>query len=114
VAIRAFDHVVLIAGGLNKGLDLAPMAAEPQRIRAVVAIGDAADVIASTFAGVAPVVRAGSMAEAVDRAGGLARPGDVVLLSPGCASFDWYPDGGYPARGDDFKRLVHERIGGPA
>ena len=30
-----------------------------------------------------------------------------MLLSPGCASFDWYPEGGYPARGDDFKRLVH-------
>ena len=47
------------------------------------------------------------MAEAVDAGRPtLARPGDVVLLSPGCASFDWYPDGGYPARGDDFRRLV--------
>jgi UDP-N-acetylmuramoylalanine--D-glutamate ligase len=35
----------------------------------------------------------------------VARPGDVVLLSPACASFDWYPSGGYPARGDDFRRL---------
>ena len=52
------------------------------------------------------------MAEAVDRAGELARPGDVVLLSPGCASFDWYPDGGYPARGDDFRRLVNARLRG--
>jgi UDP-N-acetylmuramoylalanine--D-glutamate ligase len=112
VAIRAFDRVVLIAGGLNKGLDLAPMAAEPQRIRAVVAIGEAAGVVATTFASVAPVVTACSMADAVARAGELAEPGDVVLLSPGCASFDWYPDGGYPARGDDFKRLVRERIGG--
>jgi len=110
VAIRAFDHVVLIAGGLNKGLDLAPMAAEPARIRAVVAIGEAAEVVAGTFAGVAPTVTAASMADAVARAGELARAGDVVLLSPGCASFDWYD--GYPARGDDFKRLVRERIGG--
>ena len=46
------------------------------------------------------------MAEAVAIAAELAEPGDVVLLSPACASFDWYPDGGYPARGDDFKRLV--------
>jgi UDP-N-acetylmuramoylalanine--D-glutamate ligase len=112
VAIRAFDRVVLIAGGLNKGLDLGAMAAEPERIRAVVAIGEATDAIATTFAAVAPVVTAGSMADAVARAGELAEPGDVVLLSPGCASFDWYPDGGYPARGDDFKRLVRERIGG--
>ena len=111
-AIRAFDHVVLIAGGLNKGLDLAPMAAEPDRLRAVVAVGEAAGVVTSTFSGAAPVVPAASMADAVEQAGRLARPGDVVLLSPGCASFDWYPDGGYPARGDDFRRLVHERLEG--
>jgi UDP-N-acetylmuramoylalanine--D-glutamate ligase len=109
-AIRAFDHVVLIAGGLNKGLDLGPMAAEADRIRAVVAIGQAAGDVATAFAGRAPVATADSMADAVERAGELARPGDVVLLSPGCASFDWYPDGGYPARGDDFRRLVRERL----
>jgi UDP-N-acetylmuramoylalanine--D-glutamate ligase len=50
---------------------------------------------------------AGSMAAAVDAASSFAESGDVVLLSPACASFDWYPDGGYPARGDDFKRLVN-------
>ncbi|MGI9031840.1 MAG: UDP-N-acetylmuramoyl-L-alanine--D-glutamate ligase, partial [Ilumatobacteraceae bacterium] len=108
-AIRAFARVVLIAGGQNKGLDLAPMADERQRIRAVVAIGrDAADVRAA-FAGAA-LITAESMADAVDKAGAAARPGDVVLLSPGCASFDWYPDGGYPARGDDFRRLVQRRL----
>ncbi|MFV0306287.1 MAG: UDP-N-acetylmuramoyl-L-alanine--D-glutamate ligase [Desertimonas sp.] len=110
VAIRAFDSVVLIAGGLNKGLDLAPMAAAGERLRAVVAIGEAAPLIAGIFEGVAPVTIVGSMSAAVDTAAGLARPGDVVLLSPGCASFDWYPDGGYPARGDDFRRLVAARL----
>jgi UDP-N-acetylmuramoylalanine--D-glutamate ligase len=109
-AIRAFEHVVLIAGGLNKGLDLAPLAGEVARVRAVVAIGSAAPDVANTFAGRAPVTTASSMADAVDQAGRTARPGDVVLLSPGCASFDWYPDGGYPARGDDFRRLVQERL----
>lgn len=109
VAIRAFDHVVLIAGGLNKGLDLAPLAAAPDRMRAVVAIGQAAEAVAAVFTGIAPVDTAASMSDAVERAGSWARPGDVVLLSPGCASFDWYPDGGYPERGDDFRRraLVH-------
>jgi UDP-N-acetylmuramoylalanine--D-glutamate ligase len=77
-----------------------------------VAIGEAADVIAETFDGTAPIVAAGSMADAVARAADLARPGDVVLLSPGCASFDWYPEGGYPARGEDFRQLVAQRIGG--
>jgi UDP-N-acetylmuramoylalanine--D-glutamate ligase len=113
-AIRAFDHVVLIAGGLNKGLDLGPMAAEPERLRAVVAIGHAAGDVAAAFAGRVSVTTAGSMADAVDRAGDLARPGDVVLLSPGCASFDWYPEGGYLARGDDFRRLVRERLHVPS
>jgi UDP-N-acetylmuramoylalanine--D-glutamate ligase len=113
-AIRGFDHVVLIAGGLNKGLDLSPMAAESRRIRTVVAIGEAAGDVAAAFAGAAPVTTASSMADAVDQAGRAARPGDVVLLSPGCASFDWYPDGGYPARGDDFARHVREWLGGSA
>lgn len=110
-AIRAFDHVVLIAGGLNKGLDLSPMAAERHRIRAVVAIGRDAGDVEAVFAG-SPVISAGSMADAVQRAGEAARAGDVVLLSPGCASFDWYPDGGYAERGDDFRRLVQARLMG--
>jgi UDP-N-acetylmuramoylalanine--D-glutamate ligase len=110
-AIRGFDHVVLIAGGQNKGLDLSPMAAEARRIRTVVAIGAAAGDVAAAFAGAAPVTTAASMADAVEQAGRVARPGDVVLLSPGCASFDWYPDGGYPARGDDFTRHVRDRLG---
>jgi UDP-N-acetylmuramoylalanine--D-glutamate ligase len=111
VAIQAFDSVVLVAGGLNKGLDLGPMAAAARgRVRAVVAIGAAADLIAATFGGIAEVVAATSMQEAVEVAGDLARHPDVVLLSPGCASFDWYT--GYPARGDDFRRLVAARTGG--
>jgi UDP-N-acetylmuramoylalanine--D-glutamate ligase len=106
-AIRAFDRVVLLAGGRNKGLDLAALATEAQRIVAVVALGEAAGEVAAAFAGVCPVVTARDMAEAVDAAAHLATPGDVVLLSPACASFDWYD--GYPARGDDFTRLVAER-----
>jgi UDP-N-acetylmuramoylalanine--D-glutamate ligase len=118
-AIRSFDSIVLIAGGRNKGLDLSSLAAEAVRIHAVVAIGEAANEIAAAFDGIRPVERAGSMSEAVTIANGLARPGDVVLLSPACASFDWYPSGGYPARGDDFRRLVErlqvaEHVGGAA
>lgn len=109
-AIRAFDSVVLVAGGRNKGLDLTPMAVGADRVRAVVAIGEHADVVAAVFDGVAPVVRAATMAAAVQSAGELAVPGDVVLLSPGCASFDWY--GGYAERGDDFARLARELVAG--
>jgi UDP-N-acetylmuramoylalanine--D-glutamate ligase len=111
-AIDGFDHVVLIAGGRNKGLDLTPMAATPERLRAVVAIGEASGAVAATFAAAGvPVTTASSMPEAVDVAGAAALPGDVVLLSPGCASFDWYPDGGFEARGDDFRQLVRDRVG---
>lgn len=109
-AIRGFDRIVLLAGGRNKGLDLASLASEHERIVGVVALGDAADEVAAAFTPWCPVRVASSMAQAVDLAAEMATPGDVVLLSPACASFDWYPDGGYPARGEDFKRLVRERI----
>ena len=103
-AVRSFDSVVLIAGGRNKGIDLAQLADAVESIRAVVAIGDARDEVADAFAGQRPVVFADDMDEAVARARAVARPGDTVLLSPGCASFDWYRD--YGARGDDFVRAV--------
>lgn len=107
-ALRGFDDVVLIAGGRNKGLDLSEIASEASRIRAVVAIGDSADDIASVFEGVRPVEVADSMSDAVARARRLAS--SAVLLSPGCTSYDWYD--GYARRGDDFARCVAGLIGG--
>ena len=103
-ALRGFDSVVLIAGGRNKGLDLAVLAEGADHIRAVVAIGEAADEVAAAFAGLRPVVTAASMTAAVAAAADLVHSGDAVLLSPGCASFDWYDD--YAARGDDFAAAV--------
>jgi UDP-N-acetylmuramoylalanine--D-glutamate ligase len=103
-ALAGFDSVVLVAGGRNKGLDLGVLGREAARIRAVVAIGEAAGEVEAAFAGVRPVHRAGSMAEAVRLAAGLAEPGDTVLLSPACASFDRYTS--YAARGDDFAQQV--------
>ena len=109
-AIRGFDRIVLLAGGRNKGLDLASLATEHRRIVSVVALGEDAPEIVDAFASWCPVKVAGTMADAVEAAASLATPGDTVLLSPACASFDWYPDGGYPARGDDFRRLVLEHF----
>jgi UDP-N-acetylmuramoylalanine--D-glutamate ligase len=100
-AISAFESVVLLAGGRNKDLDLGVLATELDRIRAVVAFGEAAPDVEKVFTGKRPVVRAESMRDAVRVGATQARPGDVVLLSPACASWDWY-DGGYEARGDDF------------
>jgi UDP-N-acetylmuramoylalanine--D-glutamate ligase len=109
-AIRAFPTAVLIAGGRNKDLDLAPMAEVGSSLRAVVAIGEAAAEISEVFGDTVEVVAAGSMETAVDLAARLAARRGEVVLSPGCASFDWYPSGGYPARGDHFIRLVKERM----
>lgn len=108
-ALNGFGSVVLIAGGRNKGLDLLELAVDADRIRAVVAIGEAAQDVAAAFDGVRPVRVARSMDEAVTEAAALARSGDAVLLSPACASFDWY--GSYSERGDDFVRAVHAVLG---
>lgn len=109
-ALRGFDSVVLVAGGRNKGLDLGELAAEESRIRSVVAIGEAAPEIVRVFSGRRPVVAAVDMRQAVVAARELASDGDVVLLSPGCTSYDWYD--GYARRGEDFSRRVRELIGG--
>jgi UDP-N-acetylmuramoylalanine--D-glutamate ligase len=108
VAVRAFDSVVLIAGGRNKGIDLSALADEIDHIRAVVAIGEAAPEVEAAFTGKRPVTVATSMDDAVLAAKSYAKRGDAVLLSPGCASYDWYTS--YAERGDDFARSVRELV----
>lgn len=115
-ALRAFPSVVLILGGKNKGLDLSAiksMAGDDAAatVRGVVAIGEAAADIEAIFAPDYPVRRAQSMIEAVRVAASYANEGDVVLLSPGCASFDWYVS--YEARGDAFKDAVRQLANAP-
>ena len=108
-AVAAFPSVVLIAGGRNKGLDLSVLAGLAGRLRAVVAIGEAAAEVEQAFTGPVPVTVASSMEEAVAAARAAARSGDAVLLSPGCASYDWYSS--YRERGDDFARIVRHSLG---
>jgi UDP-N-acetylmuramoylalanine--D-glutamate ligase len=109
-AVAGFSSVVLIAGGRNKGLDLRVLAKTAPPVRAVVAIGESADEVGNAFAGCADVLVtfATNMAHAVTAASDVARPGDAVLLSPGCASFDWYHS--YAERGEDFAVLVTARL----
>jgi UDP-N-acetylmuramoylalanine--D-glutamate ligase len=107
-AVQGFSSVVLIAGGRNKGLDLEALSAAAPPVRAVVAIGEAAGEVAHAFKGLVPVTTAGTMSAAVEQARTAARPGDAVLLSPGCASFDWYPS--YAARGDHFAAIVRSML----
>jgi UDP-N-acetylmuramoylalanine--D-glutamate ligase len=110
-ALESFpERVVLIAGGKGKGQDFAPLAAAARgRVGHAVVIGEDGDKIAAAFerAGIA-VSTADSMPGAIDAALAAARAGDVVLLSPACASFDMFDN--YEHRGDVFKRLV-ERLG---
>lgn len=106
-ALSGFESVVLIAGGKAKGLPFDDMVAAGDRVRHVVAIGDASHDIKAAFSPVACVTIASSMEAAVEQAAGAANPGDVVLLSPACASYDWYRS--YVHRGEDFTNIVRRR-----
>jgi UDP-N-acetylmuramoylalanine--D-glutamate ligase len=96
---------VLIAGGRDKGGSYAPLVqALREKGRAAVLIGEAADAIARAIGDALPVKRAPSLADAVRAGAALARPGDAVLLSPACSSYDMFRD--YKHRGDEFVRAV--------
>lgn len=109
-AVRGLPgQVVLIAGGDGKGQDFSPLrAALAEKARGVVLIGRDAPLIAAALGNSVPLDTAADMAQAVVRAAQWARPGDSVLLSPACASFDMFS--GYEERGAVFtaavKRLV--------
>ncbi len=108
-SIESFDRgVVAIVGGRFKGGDFRELR-EPmsKRGRAVVAIGEAAPLVRKALEGTVPVIEAGSMREAVQRAHAAAEPDGVVLLAPACSSFDWFRD--YAERGRVFKEEV-ERL----
>ncbi len=101
----AEDKVVLIAGGRDKGGSYGPLVeALRERGRAAVLIGEARELIRDAIGASLPVRLAGDMDEAVVLSAQLANPGDAVLLSPACSSFDMFKD--YKHRGDEFVRAV--------
>jgi UDP-N-acetylmuramoylalanine--D-glutamate ligase len=107
VALASFDEPVhLILGGRGKGSGFEGLR-EPvaERCRAVYLIGEAADAIAAALDGAGPEVhRCGDLEAAVAAARAAARPGEVVLLSPACTSYDQYKD--FEERGDHFRALT--------
>jgi len=104
---------IWIAGGRGKGLDLRPLAdVAAARVRACVFLGEEAPALEAAIAGRVPVRRAADLAEAVAIAAALARPGDTVLLSPACASFDQFRN--YEERGERFREAVRARLAAPA
>ncbi len=106
-SIRAHQRVILIAGGLSKGLDVSDLASEPN-VKVVLGIGEAGPDLVNAAG--ARGWLAETLEEAVGLAAQLAEPGDTVLLAPGCASFDQFSS--YAERGDRFAELVTGRIGG--
>ena len=103
--MAGFDQAVLIAGGRNKGLDLLELRELAPRLAGVVVIGESAETLTHVFDGIVTTTLANSMEEAVKAATAIAQSsGGDVVLSPACASFDWYRD--YNERGDDFQRFV--------
>ncbi len=97
--------VILIAGGKDKGLSFGSLAdVVREKVKSMVLIGETAERISSELGHVVEAFRVGSMDEAVRKAYDLAKPGDLVLLSPGCSSFDMFSS--FEERGEVFKNAV--------
>jgi UDP-N-acetylmuramoylalanine--D-glutamate ligase len=105
--------VILIAGGKYKGIDFTPLR-DPvlRKARAVVLLGEAAGQLAHALQGTVPLRQVQDMEGALAAAMQMAKPGDVILLSPACSSFDQYKD--YEARGRHFKELFRRMAMGLA
>lgn len=106
-ALESFSQpVVIILGGKDKGSDFSRLGeALKQHAKSIVLIGEATESIAQAIVGSGDIHRAESLAQAVELAESLAVSGDVVLLSPACASFDMFLD--YLDRGQQFRNLVN-------
>ena len=105
-ALRAQTKpIVLIAGGKDKGFTFDPLRPlVKEKVRSTILIGEMAGSIARAWSGAVKSEIASSLADAVERAHAIARPGDVVLFSPGTSSFDMFKS--YADRGDQFRALV--------
>ncbi len=110
-AINGFDGpLVLIAGGQGKGADFAPLQTVSDKLKAMVVMGEEGGKIASLLQGIVPCQHAKTMEEAVQMASKLVEPGEQVLLSPACASFDMFE--GFEARGEAFAGAVRRLSNG--
>ena len=105
-AMETFDvPVVVIMGGRDKGGDFSLLkTCLSRRARKLIVLGEASRIISGVFTGLLPIEAASDMADAVNKAFEGARSGEVVLLSPGCASFDMFDN--YAMRGEAFKKAA--------
>jgi UDP-N-acetylmuramoylalanine--D-glutamate ligase len=106
-ALQSFkEPIVLMLGGRDKGNDYSRLhELVEQNVKTIIAIGESADKVVDEFNKVANVLKATSIEKAIDLAEKSAHAGDVVLLSPACASFDWFEN--YEHRGKVFKEIVN-------
>lgn len=107
-ALESFDEpIILIAGGKDKGNDYSKVYdLVKKKVKLIIAIGESKEKVYNEFKNLTNVVKVDSMEEAVKKAYSEAKPGDVVLLSPACASFDMFED--FEHRGEVFKKIVNE------
>ncbi|MFO7976307.1 MAG: UDP-N-acetylmuramoyl-L-alanine--D-glutamate ligase, partial [Candidatus Hydrogenedentota bacterium] len=112
VALESFgEPIVLIAGGLGKGSDYRVIRGLiEQHVKALITMGHDAPLLEAAFGDIVAASRAADMKDAVARAWKAAASGDVVLLSPACASFDMYEN--FEERGRDFKNCVRQLVKG--
>ncbi len=97
--------IILIAGGLDKGGDYAPLRRPlGEKVKLAILNGAARDKMAAALEGATKIEMVATLAEAVEHAARAARPGDTVLMSPACSSFDQFKD--YAERGNVYKELV--------
>ena len=111
-ALAAFEDVHWIVGGLAKELGLGECEAELGHVKAAYTIGKSGEDFAQALEGRVPVMRSGTLDRAVADAAAAAVPGDTVLLSPACASFDQFRD--FEHRGEVFREAVKKLQGAAA
>jgi UDP-N-acetylmuramoylalanine--D-glutamate ligase len=111
-ALQSLDGpIILLAGGRDKGGDYTPLRGPlKERVKALILMGEAKAKMEAAFQDVTAVYAVGGMEEGVRLAWRLAKPGDAILLSPACSSFDMFQD--YQDRGRAFKGLVRTLAGG--
>jgi UDP-N-acetylmuramoylalanine--D-glutamate ligase len=107
MTLRGLDRpAVLIAGGHDKGGDFTKLRSVIGNVKAVITIGEAAPLIEEALASVVPIARARTMKDAVELAARTAEAGQLVVLSPACASFDMFRN--FEHRGEVFRECVRD------
>ncbi len=107
VAVASYEEpVILILGGKFKGGDFSEILSSAVNLKTVIAYGEAKDIIETALRDAVSLEKTDRLKDAVEMSHSISQPGDIVLLSPGCSSFDQFTD--FEDRGDQFKQWVHQ------